>query len=69
MESIGDVLYCSDWYKLSISEQKYCIRIIEFSQISRKITGYGLIDCNFEMYMKVRFFIIHRKKYLPRVFP
>lgn len=49
----GDVVYCSYWYKLPISQQKYFIMIIQFSQIERKFSGYGLIDCNFEMYMKV----------------
>lgn len=50
---IGEEIYCSNWYKCSIKQQKYIQLIISFSQMSRKISGYGIIDCNYETLMKV----------------
>lgn len=56
IQSIGDSAYCSDWYKLSILQQKYVQMIIRSSHTPKKISGYGLIDCNFVTYVRVSVF-------------
>lgn len=54
IESIGDAAYCSDWYKLPVGQQKYIQMVIAYSHVQRKFSGYGLIECNFVTYVKVK---------------
>lgn len=52
IQSVGDEVYCSGWYKLPIGQQRYLQMIIAYSHVPRKISGYGIIDCNFVTYIR-----------------
>lgn len=53
VQSIGDVVYTSMWYKMPIAHQKYMQMIIAASHIPRKVSGFGLFDCSLDTYVKV----------------
>lgn len=54
--SVGDLVYDSDWYKRPAYQQRYFQMVIAISHVPRKVSGYGIVDCNYETYMKVTHF-------------
>lgn len=50
--SVGEAIYASNWYQQPSDQQKYIQMIIAFAHVPRKVTGNGIVDCNYETYMK-----------------
>lgn len=56
---IGDIVYNSFWYKMSIKEQKIIILMIQQSQKEFRLSGLGLIDCSLATFLTVTINFFH----------
>lgn len=52
--AVGYTVYQSQWYLLHAKHQKYCQMMIIYSQIKRKIHGFGIVSCDLNIFLSVR---------------
>lgn len=53
VSTVADIAFRAPWYQFPISQQKLFGLIIQQSQKSIQLTGYGIITCSMETFLKV----------------
>lgn len=51
---IGEAIYDSSWYTLTIERKKMIILMIRKSQKKFRFNGFGIVDCSSETFLSVR---------------
>lgn len=52
MQSLGTIVYLSEWHKMPPKYRKYYVPLIIHSQHVQYISGYGILTASLGMYLK-----------------
>lgn len=55
LSELSQIAYNSIWYKLPVEQQRMIILMICYAHRHRVISGFGIVNCSREGFMKVRF--------------
>lgn len=53
VSTVADIVFSAHWYQFPTAQQKLFGLVIQQSQKSIQLTGYGIITCSMETFLKV----------------